>query len=93
MGSGKTHIFSVVVDSLLATAAIRQNSTPFAYYYCSRSSSEPDRSSADDILRSILRQLTITETRNDVRDFLFAEFDRRSKSAQLKGLEPGVPED
>jgi hypothetical protein len=86
-GSGKTNLFSVVVDSLLATRATNPESTPFAYFYCLESESEPERSSADGILRSILRQLTITESQSDIRDFLYSDFQRRSESSLLQGLE------
>ncbi|KAF5663309.1 ankyrin 1 [Fusarium circinatum] len=86
-GSGKTNLFSVIVDSLRATRASQPESTPFAYFYCIESDSEPERSSADGILRSILRQLAITETQSDVRDFFYSDFQRRSKPALLQGLD------
>ncbi|KAI1014433.1 hypothetical protein LB504_012069 [Fusarium proliferatum] len=86
-GSGKTNLFSVIVDSLRATWASQPESTPFAYFYCLKSESEPERSSADGILRSILRQLAMTETQSDVRDFFYSDFQRRSRSALLQGLD------
>ncbi|KAF4503620.1 ankyrin 1 [Fusarium agapanthi] len=86
-GSGKTNLFSVIVDSLRATWASQPESTPFAYFYCLESDSEPERSSADGILRSILRQLAITETQSNVRDFFYSDFQRRSRSALLQGLD------
>ncbi|CVL08160.1 related to ankyrin 1 [Fusarium proliferatum] len=86
-GSGKTNLFSVIVDSLRATWASQPESTPFAYFYCLKSESEPERSSADGILRSILRQLAIAETQSDVRDFFYSDFQRRSRSALLQGLD------
>ncbi|KAF4418418.1 ankyrin 1 [Fusarium acutatum] len=86
-GSGKTNLFSVIVDSLQATWASQPDSTPFAYFYCLGNDSEPERSSADGILRSILRQLAIAETQNDVRDFFYSDFQRRSRSALLQGLD------
>ncbi|KAF5623303.1 ankyrin 1 [Fusarium tjaetaba] len=86
-GSGKTNLFSVLVDSLRATQSSQPESTPFAYFYCLESESEPDRSSADGILRSILRQLAITETQSVVREFFYSDFQRRSRSARLLGLD------
>ncbi|KAF5649437.1 ankyrin 1 [Fusarium sp. NRRL 52700] len=86
-GSGKTNLFSVIVDSLRATWALQPESTPFAYFYCLESDSEPQRSSVDGILRSILRQLAITETQSGVRDFFYSDFQRRSRSALLQGLD------
>ncbi|KAM5372227.1 hypothetical protein ACJA88_008976 [Fusarium oxysporum] len=86
-GSGKTNLFSVIADSLLATRATNPELAPFAYFYCLQSESELERSSADGILRSILRQLTITESQSDVRNFLYSDFQNRSKSATLQGLD------
>ncbi|KAF7556665.1 hypothetical protein G7Z17_g1205 [Cylindrodendrum hubeiense] len=87
IGSGKTHLFSVVVDSLLATAALNKDSTPFAYFYCLKTDTEPERSSADEILRSILRQLAVTEAQANVHALLYSEFERRSKSERYRRLE------
>lgn len=87
-GSGKTHLCSVVVDMLLTTAASQTHFAPFAFFYCLKTASEIERSSAQNILRSILRQLAITDaTRPAVRSFLDTEFDRRSKSANFSGLD------
>ncbi|KAJ4258131.1 hypothetical protein NW762_008272 [Fusarium torreyae] len=86
-GSSKTHLFSMVVDSLLATNASQPESTPFAYFYCLKTDSEPQRASTDDILASILRQIAVTESQNHVRDFLVSDFQRRSKSARLRALD------
>lgn len=88
-GSGKTHLCSAVVDELLKTASSQASSAPFSYFYCSTTDSEPERSSVDEILRSILRQLTITDasTQPRVRCLLDNEFERRSKSARLSGLD------
>ncbi|KAM0541390.1 hypothetical protein ACHAPJ_013263 [Fusarium lateritium] len=86
-GSSKTHLFSMVVDSLLAANALQPDSTPFAYFYCLGTDSEPERASTDGILTSILRQIAITESQNNVRDFLVSDFQRRSKSARLRALD------
>lgn len=87
-GSGKTHLCSVVIDSFLNMAESQSSLAPFAYFYCSKTDSEPERASADNILRSLLRQLAITGTKQPaIRDFLSTEFDRRSKSARLSGLD------
>lgn len=86
-GSGKTHFCSTVVDELLKAAASQALSAPFAYFYCLKTDSEPGRSSVDEILRSVLRQLAITDagTQPRVRCLLDVEFEQRSKSARLSG--------
>lgn len=89
-GSGKTHLCSTVVDELLKVAASQALSAPCAYFYCLKTDSEPGRSSVDEILRNVLRQLAITDARTQprVRCMLDVEFEQRSKSARLSGLDP-----
>ncbi|KAH8646790.1 ankyrin repeat-containing domain protein [Xylariales sp. PMI_506] len=87
VGLGKTHICSVMVDSLIRTISNQPRSTPFAYFYCLGSASESERSCVDDILGSVLHQIAIMEPQNHVRNFLYTEFERRSKSADGKGQE------
>ena len=53
-GSGKTKLTSLVVDTL----ATREH---IAYFYCARNSAEAFRSRADDILASLVRQLSCTK--------------------------------
>lgn len=88
-GSGKTHLCSAVIDELLNTAVSQASSAPFAYFYCLNTDSEPERSSAGEVLRSVLRQLAITDTstRPRVRCLLESEFEKQSKSARLSGLD------
>ncbi|ENH73265.1 Ankyrin repeat domain-containing protein 50 [Fusarium oxysporum f. sp. cubense race 1] len=68
-GSGKTSLFSVIADSLLATRATNPESAPFAYFYCLQSESEPERSSADGILRSSLSDI-MSRAENVVKVFI-----------------------
>lgn len=53
-GSGKTKLVSVLVDHLKSSG----RGQCLAYFYCSRSSSEPERSDPEQILRSIARQIS-----------------------------------
>ncbi|RFU24961.1 hypothetical protein B7463_g11382, partial [Scytalidium lignicola] len=88
VGCGKTNLCSVIVDSLLSTAIENPLAAPFAYFYCSACEFEPERTSPDEILRSILRQLAINRTGGlKVRDFLWSEYERRSAAARVDGME------
>ena len=56
-GSGKSTLISIVVDDAIARFQAGLSPPP-AYFYCSRSSAEPERSDPAAILASIVRQLS-----------------------------------
>lgn len=57
LGAGKTNLASAVVDSLLENSS-EDGFAPVAYFYCSKNGAESERSDPDEIMRSILRQMT-----------------------------------
>lgn len=60
-GSGKSNICSAVIDSHLARGQqANAPAAPVAYYYCVSCDFEPERAKPDDVMRSILRQLTVS---------------------------------
>ncbi|KAF9871950.1 hypothetical protein CkaCkLH20_10582 [Colletotrichum karsti] len=84
-GSGKSTLCSVVIDSLLPVSSTNQAVTPapLAYFYCANPRSEKSRSSADDIMRTILFQLAIDSShRTKMRDFLCSEYERQTALAR-----------
>jgi hypothetical protein len=88
VGSGKTNLCSVVIDSFLTIAAKNSSAAPFAYFYCSTCEFEPERTSPEEVLRSILRQLAINRTEGlKVREFLWSEYERRAAAARVDGME------
>ncbi|XWW92576.1 hypothetical protein V2A60_000501 [Cordyceps javanica] len=59
-GCGKSVLMSAIIDSLRErTPASTTPSVPCAFFYCADLMTEPDRSSPDAILRSIIRQLAV----------------------------------
>lgn len=88
-GSGKSHICSAVVDNYLAERQLNPLAAPMAYYYCDDCGFELERSQATNVLRSILRQLTIPGHPNQptIRDNIALEFDRRLSQSRLDGME------
>lgn len=60
LGSGKTSLASIVVNSFLRESSAHASSASLAYFYCTRSSAKAERSNSDKIMRSILRQLTVS---------------------------------
>lgn len=66
-GSGKSKLVSLVVDTLRENG-LNAQSEPLAYVYCTRSTSEPQRTESEHILRSILRQLACARPGLPIRD-------------------------
>ena len=88
MGSGKTSLASAVVDSFLHERSDNASSAPIAYFYCTKNSAETERSNPDEIMRSILRQLTISHgSSSTVHETILHEYERRQAAAKVDGFE------
>ena len=87
-GSGKSMLCSAIVDSLIATASKEPLAAPFAFVYCADSEAERERSSPDDILRSILRQLAINGQSKSpkVRSSLLSSHEQCYIQAKMDGM-------
>lgn len=87
-GSGKTSLASSVVDSFLQDASKNISVAPLAYFYCSKSTFEPERSDPDEIMRSIVRQLAFTSgAQRKVRETFLMDYERREVEAKLDGFD------
>ena len=88
LGSGKTSLASAVVNSFLRESSAHSSSAPLAYFYCTRSSAELERSNPDEIMRSILRQLTVSQgSSSTIQEQVLQEFERRQAMAKADGFE------
>ena len=88
LGSGKTSLTSTVVDSFLRESSAHASFAPLAYFYCTRNSAEAERSNPDEIMRSILRQLTVSQgSSSTIHDQVLQEFERRQAVARVDGFE------
>ena len=88
MGSGKTSLASTVIGSFLQEGPGQGLPAPIAYFYCTRNSAETERSDPDEIMRSILRQLTTTNgSSSTVHERILEEYERRQAMAKLDGFE------
>jgi len=88
LGSGKTSLASAVVDSLLQESSGQASPAPIAYFYCTKNSAEPERRDPDDIMRSIVRQLSTSHgcpSKFDER--VLREYERRQEVAKIDGFE------
>ena len=88
MGSGKTSLASTVIGSFLQESSGQASPAPIAYFYCTRNSAETERSNPDEIMRSILRQLTITNRPSStIQETILIEYERRQAMAKRDGFE------
>ena len=87
IGSGKTALASAVVDSFLMENSKQMSPAPIAYFYCAKNVSEVERADPDEIMRSIVRQLTLTSpTQKTVHEALLTEYERREAEAKIDGF-------
>jgi len=88
IGSGKTSLASAVVDSFLQESSGQASPAPIAYFYCTKNSAETERSSPDEIMRSILRQLTVSHrSSSTIHERVLQEYERRQAVAKVDGFE------
>lgn len=87
-GSGKSALCSVIVDSFSSAANTDPFLAPFAYFYCANPDFEKARCSPDDIMRSLLGQLSLGATEEcKIKDFLCSEYDRQVAKTRVNGLD------
>ncbi|KAJ9660858.1 hypothetical protein H2201_006750 [Coniosporium apollinis] len=88
-GCGKTALASAVVDSFISQQSGNSSFIPLAYFYCARTAFEPGRADPDEVLRSIVRQLsTVDVAQRRVCDVVFNEYERRKAAAKVSGFDP-----
>lgn len=91
-GSGKSQACSAVVDSFLDERTANPLAAPVAYFYCADCEFEPERAQSDGVMRSILRQLTISSTGQPmVRNTILTEFERRLAQSKVDGVDTPKP--
>lgn len=87
-GSGKSNICSAVVDSFLSEHTANPLAAPIAYFYCADCEFEPERAQAGNVMRSLLRQLTIsTYGKPKARDIILLDFERRLAQSKVDGMD------
>jgi hypothetical protein len=59
-----------------------------AYFYCARNAAEPERANPDEIMQSILKQLSCTTLQQPIREPVAGTYKRRKEEADNDGSEP-----
>ncbi|ETS73751.1 hypothetical protein PFICI_14697 [Pestalotiopsis fici W106-1] len=85
-GSGKSRLMSLLVDTTREND-INPQAEPFAYFYCDRNGTEPERGNPLAILRSILRQLCCHSSKLKIHDVLARKYhEYEAEDPQLREL-------
>ena len=61
---------------------------PISYFYCARNAAEPERADPDEIMRSILKQLSCSNSALPVRDPVAKAYKEAKAEAEENGSEP-----
>ena len=86
IGSGKSTLCSMIVDSLLSAAENDPSTAPFGYFYCANPDFEKARLSSDAVMRSIISQLALDRTgQRSIKDFLYSEYERQMARTKVVG--------
>ena len=86
-GSGKSSLASAVVDSFIHDAASQASPALITYFYCTKAAAEPSRGDPEEVLRSILRQLSTNPERKSVHSVVDAKYKRREAEALNDGFD------
>jgi hypothetical protein len=85
LGSGKTNLVSTVIDEFLTNATAQGTlASPVLYYYCGDTQGRGGRCDAKDVMRSLLRQLTVkNEDTFEIVEQVHLEFRRREARGKV----------
>lgn len=88
IGSGKSTLFSLVVDSWLSDLDNGVSTASLAYFYCGDPDFDNAHLSCDDVLRTILGQLAIDWANpENVSTCIVAEFERQEARSSVNKLD------
>lgn len=77
----------LVIEHLNKTRRENTNPAPMAYFYCVRNPAEPERADPDEIMRSILKQLSSSTSAISVREPVATRYKELKKEATESGCE------
>ena len=74
------------IELLTQESSANSEAAPFAYFYCSRNTAEPERAMPDEILRCVLEQLSSSEVSEPIREPVVRKYTE--KKTEAKGRNP-----
>ncbi|OJJ72655.1 hypothetical protein ASPBRDRAFT_548678 [Aspergillus brasiliensis CBS 101740] len=89
-GCGKSKIAAAVIQHLRLQASKALHPLPIIHFFCSRNSAEPERSDAREILRSLIKQLSLCNSKGLMRTPVVEEYRKRLQEAIYYGEAPAA---
>ncbi|KAI2904559.1 hypothetical protein CBS76997_4162 [Aspergillus niger] len=89
-GCGKSKIAAAVIRHLRLQASKVQHSLPIVHFFCSTNPAEPERSDAREILRSLIKQLSLSVSKDLMRTPVVEEYRKRLQEATYYGEGPAA---
>ena len=86
-GCGKSKLVARVTAAFLDEKVHFPSSAPMSYFYCTRNPAEPERASPSKILRSVLKQLLATRSKDTLPRWIVDEYRERIDEAKADGSE------
>lgn len=82
----RCHYSSLVIEDMIARFEAGQSARP-AYFYCTRSAAEPERSNPNAVLASILRQLSCVQLGAPILSPVIDKYKKQGEGFKSKGLD------
>ncbi|RDH39372.1 ankyrin repeat-containing domain protein [Aspergillus welwitschiae] len=89
-GCGKSKIAAAVIRQLRLQASKVQHSLPIVHFFCSTNPAEPERSDAREILRSLMKQLSLSVSKDLMRTPVVEEYRKLLQEATYYGEGPAA---
>ncbi|GKZ20283.1 hypothetical protein AbraCBS73388_005553 [Aspergillus brasiliensis] len=89
-GCGKSKIAAAVIQRLRLQASKALHPLPIIHFFCSRNPAEPERSDAREILRSLVKQLSLSDSKDLMRTPVVEEYRERLREAHHYGEGPAT---
>ncbi|MCJ1269051.1 hypothetical protein MMC22_008939 [Lobaria immixta] len=86
-GSGKSKLTYTVIELFKNESCTIRTTAPIAYFYCTRNVTEPQRANPDEIMRSILKQLSCSKSDVPIKEPIVNAYRKRKEEAYLHGCD------
>ncbi|KAJ9401934.1 hypothetical protein DTO282F9_1224 [Paecilomyces variotii] len=87
-GCGKTKLAAIVIQSLNRETGNTSRPAPIAHFFCSRNPAEPERTDPRDILRSLVKQISLCRRGANLRRPTVEMYQKRQDEASRVGERP-----
>ncbi|KAK7531715.1 ankyrin repeat-containing domain protein [Phyllosticta citribraziliensis] len=86
-GCGKSRLAAVMIEDLEKQRAYVPQAAPIAYFYCCRDTAEPQRANCEEILRAIVKQLSVSKTDGQIAGVTVNKYKNKVEDGKKNGLD------